>query len=70
MWNLRYGIKKPNSKQKQTYKYRDQTYAKERRQGQRWTGNIGLADGNYYIQNGKTENYVQSPEIKQNGKEY
>ena len=26
MWNPRYGINKPNLKQKQTHKYRDQTY--------------------------------------------
>ena len=45
-----------------------------------WTGSLGLVDANYYIQNIKqinnkvlqysTGNYIQSPGINHNGKEY
>ena len=63
--------------QKQTHRHRDQTCGC---QGGGWvgeacTGNQGLVDANYYIQNDKqdptlsTGNYIQYPGINHNGKE-
>ena len=41
-------------KQKQTHKYREQTCGCQRggTVGEGWIGSSGLADANYYIQNG------------------
>ena len=72
MWNLRYGMKKPNSKQKQTYKYRDQTYGcqgEKTRVDVHWEYGVGRWKL-LHLEWKNTENYVQSPGIKQNGKAY
>ena len=41
-------------KQKQTHRHREQTWGCQGggETGEGWTGSLGLADANYYIQNG------------------
>ena len=39
-------------KQKQTHRQREQTCGCQGWGGEEWTGNLGLADTNYYTQNG------------------
>ena len=45
MQNLKYNT----TKQKQTHKYREQTCGRQG-MGEEWTGGLGLADANQYIQ--------------------
>ena len=40
------------TKQKQTHRHREQTGGCQGGVGERWIGSLGLADANYYIQNG------------------
>ena len=42
-----------STKQKQNYRHREQTCGCQgERGGVGWTGSLGLADANYYIENG------------------
>ena len=61
-----------STKQKQTHRHREQWGGG----GEGWSGSLGLADANYYIEwiNNKvllhsTGNYIQYPVINHNGKE-
>ena len=76
MWNLKYDtnelIYETGSQTQKT----DSSLPRQRRTGEGWIGSLGLADANYYIQNGwttesyRTGNYIQCPVINHNGKEY
>ena len=52
MWNLKYNTNE--QKQKQTHRHRDQTCGWQGggRVGDKRIGSVGLADANYYIQDG------------------
>ena len=39
-----------STKQKQTHRYREKTCGAKGESGAGWTGSLGLADTNYYIQ--------------------
>ena len=43
-----------STKQKQTHRHREQTYGCQGGEGvvEGWIGSLGLADANYYIENG------------------
>ena len=55
-WNLKYNTNKLIYNQKQTHKYREKTCGRQREgvveEGR--IGSVGLADANYYIENGWT----------------
>ena len=41
-----------STKEKQTHKHREQTCGCQGGMGEGWIGSLGLADANYYIENG------------------
>ena len=78
MWNLKYGTNEPISKTNRLTDIKIRlVVARGRGKRERWIGNLGLVDANYYIWNGQTTgptvystgNYIQSPGINHNGKE-
>ena len=54
MWNLKYDKNELIGKQKQTQSHREQTCGCQEGDGlgEGWIGSLGLADANYYIENG------------------
>ena len=53
MWNLKYTQMNLSMKQKQTHRHRQKiVFAKEGWLREGLTGSLGLADANYYIQDG------------------
>ena len=54
MWNLIYGINEPIYEEKRTHRHREKTCGCQGGggEGEGWSGSLGLADANYYIQDG------------------
>ena len=55
MWNLKCN-RNELTKQKQTHRHREETWGCQGvgSSGKGWIGSLGLADANYYVENGQT----------------